>query len=207
MAAMTDGSITIAPFPWARRKKRSFDRIIGCYDPDTRPKKIIRFHRPNPPDLLVLKFVDLDEPAPAPHDIRSELRLPSVDDLKAALAFDREDASLLIHCHAGISRSTAIALAILSQRLGPGKESEAMDELLRLRPEAVPNLHIKGWQTKSWGGQGACLAPCWNAKHLRRRNVDSRTGRPISTTMTSAKRGASMPVSNDAVTRRRRRST
>lgn len=142
MATMTDGSITIAPFPWARRKKRSFDRIIGCYDPDTRPKKIVRFHRPNPPDLLVLKFVDLDEPAPAPHDIRPELRLPSVDDLKAALAFDREDASLLIHCHAGISRSTAIALAILSQRLGPGKESEAMDELLRIRPEAVPNLHI-----------------------------------------------------------------
>lgn len=121
---MTPGSITIAPFPWARRKKRHFDRIIGCYDPDTRPRTIIRFHRPDPLELLILKFVDLDLPAPPPHQDRPELRLPSTDDVRTALAFDREHESLLVHCHAGISGSTAIALAILSKRLGDRKPSQ-----------------------------------------------------------------------------------
>ena len=136
------GSITIAPYTWAKRKKREFDRIIGCYDPDTQRRKIIQFHLPDPPALLVLKFVDLDEPAPPPHDARKELRLASGDDLVSALEFDRPEERLLVHCHAGISRSSAIALAILAGRMGAGNERIAVGELFRIKPEAVPNLHV-----------------------------------------------------------------
>ena len=50
--------------------------------------------------------------------------------------------SLLIHCQVGVSRSTAIALAILADRLGPGQEGEALQALLRLRPQAIPNLLV-----------------------------------------------------------------
>jgi predicted protein tyrosine phosphatase len=139
---VNSGSITIAPFTWAKRRKRDFDRIIGCYDPDTWQGKIIQFHRPDPPDLLVLKFVDLDEPAPPPHDTRQELHLPTRDDVQAALDFDRPNEKLLIHCHAGISRSTALALAILAARMGTGTEKDAVEELIRIRAEAVPNFEI-----------------------------------------------------------------
>ncbi|NQU11734.1 dual specificity protein phosphatase family protein [bacterium] len=49
---------------------------------------------------------------------------------------------LLIHCYAGISRSTATALAILMQVYGQGREEEAVRHLFRIRPQAAPNPRI-----------------------------------------------------------------
>lgn len=47
---------------------------------------------------------------------------------------------LLVHCHAGISRSTAVAIGILCQHgLNP---SEATQKILDIRPQAFPNRHI-----------------------------------------------------------------
>lgn len=49
---------------------------------------------------------------------------------------------LLIHCYAGVSRSTAMALAILMMFYGPGGEVQAVGHLLQLRPQAMPNARI-----------------------------------------------------------------
>jgi predicted protein tyrosine phosphatase len=46
---------------------------------------------------------------------------------------------LLVHCAAGISRSTAAAFAILAQALGPGRETEAINHVVTIRPECFPN--------------------------------------------------------------------
>lgn len=47
---------------------------------------------------------------------------------------------LLVHCHAGISRSTAVACGILCQHgLFPDM---AVKQMLSIRPQAFPNLHI-----------------------------------------------------------------
>jgi len=43
-----------------------------------------------------------------------------------------------VHCYAGISRSTAAALAILCQ-FNPGRELEAAQALRRAAPHARPN--------------------------------------------------------------------
>ena len=48
---------------------------------------------------------------------------------------------LLVHCHAGISRSTASA-AILMAQFNPGRETDAFLRLLDLRPHAWPNTRL-----------------------------------------------------------------
>lgn len=45
----------------------------------------------------------------------------------------------LIHCEAGISRSTAAAAIIARVLAGPGSESEAVALIRKLVPEAAPN--------------------------------------------------------------------
>ncbi len=52
------------------------------------------------------------------------------------------DARLLIHCFAGISRSTAVAFAVLCQAAGVGHERAVFELLKRIRPQLVPNRLI-----------------------------------------------------------------
>ena len=49
---------------------------------------------------------------------------------------------VLIHCEAGVSRSTAAALIMYACWLGPGREREAMGRVLAQRPVAVPNRRM-----------------------------------------------------------------
>lgn len=53
-----------------------------------------------------------------------------------------ESGTLLIHCEAGISRSTATALIIYTYWLGPGREDEAMRRVAAQRPYAIPNRRM-----------------------------------------------------------------
>ncbi|HET6891661.1 MAG TPA: hypothetical protein VFH31_11210 [Pyrinomonadaceae bacterium] len=49
---------------------------------------------------------------------------------------------VLIHCEAGVSRSTAAALIMYACWFGPGREKDAMDRVLKQRPIAIPNPRI-----------------------------------------------------------------
>ena len=64
--------------------------------------------------------------------------------VRSALVFARQwdQPSLLIHCHAGMSRSPAIALAILADWLGEGREDEAVKELIKVAPLCTPNMLV-----------------------------------------------------------------
>jgi predicted protein tyrosine phosphatase len=53
-----------------------------------------------------------------------------------------ESGTLLIHCEAGISRSTATALIMYAYWLGPGHEEEAMRRVVAQRPYAMPNRRM-----------------------------------------------------------------
>ena len=89
------------------------------------------------PPQRILSFDDISAPidnwvAPEDHHIRS------------ALVFARrwDQPSLLIHCHAGMSRSPAIALAVLADWLGEDLEDEAVKELIKVAPLCTPNMLV-----------------------------------------------------------------
>jgi predicted protein tyrosine phosphatase len=57
-------------------------------------------------------------------------------------AAQEEDTHLLVHCHAGVSRSTAAMALILAQALPEVSAKRIFGEVLRIRPQAWPNLRI-----------------------------------------------------------------
>jgi predicted protein tyrosine phosphatase len=81
------------------------------------------------PHRLDLRFDDV--PCAEIQMVDGLWRGPTMADLEAALEFARTaPAPLIVHCEAGRSRSTGIALAILADRLGPGHEDEAVQQLM-----------------------------------------------------------------------------
>ena len=83
---------------------------------------------------LVLCFDDISIPV-------DDYILPQKKHIEKALDFAESigNGSLIIHCVAGISRSSAIALAIIAKSLGIGKEDQAIKELQILNPYCLPN--------------------------------------------------------------------
>jgi predicted protein tyrosine phosphatase len=89
---------------------------------------------------LRLRFHDVIEAQPgwvAPERWDVELLLAFGRDLVAS-----NTTHLLIHCHAGVSRSTAAAILVLAQTCPDRPANEAVQEVVRLRPRAWPNLRI-----------------------------------------------------------------
>lgn len=127
--------IDILPLSSARRHKRRYDAVITVEDPGIRAVKRLRFHNTPHPDHLVLRCEDID-------DRDDTIAVPHPSHMAAALAFARANAGarLMVHCHAGVCRSTAIGLAILAEKFGAGAEERAVMALLETNPDAVPNL-------------------------------------------------------------------
>lgn len=149
--------IEIGSRNWAHRHKRRFSGVLTIEDPDARRR--LRFAG-SPPEQLVLRFVDMDDdwPEPVPPGDAELHRLATEDDVQRGLDFAARHSTLLVHCEAGVGRSTAMALAIIAQRLGAGREGEALAEVLRLRPEASPNLRVTMRADSLLGRGGALLA-------------------------------------------------
>lgn len=165
-------NIWIMGLTQARRHKRAFDAVITIEDPDVRHSHCLRFHNKPHPAHLVLQFDDLD----APQDGFTHCTL---DHAASALEFGRsaQGRRLMIHCRAGVARSTATALGILSDRLGPGQEQEAIAELVRLRNCAVPNFQMVEHMDRLLGRNGALLAAVtsWSNAipgHVERRRLN-----------------------------------
>jgi len=95
-------------------------------------------------DYLQLTFGDVisDEDAKA-----CQTKAPDLNDVRRAIVFGRMafreiESRLLISCDYGASRSPSLAFVILSDQMGPGCEKEALDEILRIRPDSVPNSRV-----------------------------------------------------------------
>jgi predicted protein tyrosine phosphatase len=86
------------------------------------------------------------------HDIIDEtagMLLPQQADVENVLAFGRDlmaepapERHLLVHCHAGISRSTASMMLILAQARPQATGKDIVAHVVQIRPRAWPNLRI-----------------------------------------------------------------
>lgn len=93
-------------------------------------------------EKLELRFHDVIEPMPG-------MVMPREEHVRALLDFGRDllaeppaDAHLLVHCHAGISRSTAAMTLILAQALPDLPAEAVLAEVVRIRDKAWPNLRM-----------------------------------------------------------------
>lgn len=152
--------LTISGSSWAKRHRRDFSAVLSIEDPGTRHG--LRFHKTPHPDHLILRFVDLDRPPPAPYNELPIFRMASMQDIEDGLAFARNCDNLLVHCQVGISRSPAFVLGILMERLG--SEDAAFAELAKIRPEAVPNKHVINLIDQLLGSNLSASLDKWDAR-------------------------------------------
>ena len=113
---------------------------------------------------LALRFHDIIEPVP-------DRLPPSRRNVEELLAFSRElDAGhLLVHCHAGVSRSTAAAALILAQASPDQPAQDVFNAVVRLRPRAWPNLRMLEFGDELLGRNGEIIAA---AARVYRRVLD-----------------------------------
>jgi predicted protein tyrosine phosphatase len=100
------------------------------------------------------------------HDIVDEtpgMRLAEPADVAALLRFGRDlmregGAHLLVHCHMGISRSSAAMALILAQARPHRPALEALAEVRRIRPRIWPNLRVVELGDAALGRRGELVA-------------------------------------------------
>jgi predicted protein tyrosine phosphatase len=86
-----------------------------------------------------------------------ELLIPVIEKVDQHL---RSDAPrLLVHCHAGVSRSTGMAYGAIAMLLGEGREVEAFDQLMTITRKPWPNRRVVEVVDAYLGRNGALLAP------------------------------------------------
>jgi predicted protein tyrosine phosphatase len=100
------------------------------------------------------------------------------------IAEQEADAHLLVHCHAGVSRSTAAVALILAQTLPEVSANRIFGEVLRIRPQAWPNVRILEFGDAMLGRRGELLAA---AAGLYRAQLDR--GQYVAEQMRSGGRG------------------
>jgi predicted protein tyrosine phosphatase len=141
MAVMLPFTITVCGFAELDAHCRAgVSHVLSILDPGAPiPEELAAF---SPHQRLELRFHDIvadlqDMEPPGPNHIRQLLTLG-----RELSAVRSGHPHLLVHCHAGFSRSPA-ALALLLAQAQPTLAAELLTaEVLRIRPNAWPNLRI-----------------------------------------------------------------
>jgi predicted protein tyrosine phosphatase len=131
-----------------RHSARGVTHVLSILDPEwPEPEAFGGF---DPHARATLRFHDAIEPG-------AGVVLPQKSDIEAILAFGRDagdERHLLIHCHAGISRSTAAMLMILAQAHPSETEGAIVERLVEIRPQAWPNSRMVAFADKLLGREG-----------------------------------------------------
>lgn len=130
----------------AGHRARDVTHVLSILDPawpDPEPLRGFDLHR-----RLKLNFHDVieaEEGWVAPERCDVELLLAfarELGELRREPGEDPLSPHLLVHCHAGLSRSTAAAILILAQHDPALSAHDVIGRVIRLRPRAWPNLRM-----------------------------------------------------------------
>ena len=148
---LNSGAIHVAPLSAVHevaRKLPSYD-LLTLLSPDTETNALAAL---TPRRRLHLVFHDIVE-------ARDGLIMPDAALIDSVLDFGRaraDEAPLLIHCWAGISRSSAAAYILACDR-HPGRESEIAEALRARAPFATPNRLMVALADDLLGCNGAMV--------------------------------------------------
>jgi predicted protein tyrosine phosphatase len=136
--------------------------LLSIIDPATPEPPLFAFDPPR--HRLTLRFHDVILPHP-------DYVRPTRADMEKVLEFGRtlpggDPAHLLVHCHMGISRSTAAATAILLQAHPGLDEDEALAHIHSIRAKAWPNSLMMSHADALLGREGRLMAAL--ARHYRK---------------------------------------
>ncbi len=121
------------------QRERSVTHVLSILDPDHPDPEAFGSYDPH--HRTILRFHDIINPVEG-------LILPAPEHVEAVLRFGDEVASehagkveghLLVHCHMGVSRSTAAMLTLLAQTHPEEREDRLFERLTEIRPQAWPN--------------------------------------------------------------------
>jgi predicted protein tyrosine phosphatase len=133
---------------------RQVTHVLSVLDPDW--PDLDAFGAYGEHHRATLRFHDIIDP-------QAGRVMPAPEHMEAVLAFGRsldqtQEGHLLVHCHAGVSRSTASMLAMLAQA-EPGADEDALFARLRaIRPQAWPNSVMVGHADDLLGRGGRLVA-------------------------------------------------
>lgn len=135
----------------SRSEGAKVDCLVSIGGPEQRLPR--GFHRP--PFRLRLLFHDVMEDA-------AFFVAPCEEDVARLIRFARPHAGtarrFIVHCEAGISRSTASAIILYAVWLGAGREDEAVSRVYECVPQAAPNPTLVRLADAQLGREGALIA-------------------------------------------------
>ena len=151
--------------------------IVSLIDPDLHDARRPVF----PPGIRVLQqpFFDVERPADLAADSATIAQVTTFLAAWTKRIAAGETTRLLVHCHMGISRSTAVAYTSLAMVAGPGHEHAAFDQLLNVTIKPWPNRLVVALADADLGRGGALLDPLdsYRAAHPRRYRAYGRLNR------------------------------
>lgn len=124
---------------------RGVTHVLSILDPEyPDPQAFSSFAQPQ---RVTLRFHDAIEPAPglilpAPHHVETVLEFGRA---VAGAPAQPDQGHLLVHCHVGVSRSTAAMAMLLAQANPSEDEDRIFARLLEIRPKAWPNSRMIGF--------------------------------------------------------------
>ena len=128
--------------------------VLSMLDPDRLDVDAFSTYAPHHRTLL--RFHDIIDPEPGkvmPTAAHVEAILQFGEELATSRA-NRRDGHLLVHCHMGVSRSTAGMLSLLAQLYPDEPEANLFERLRRIRPQAWPNSVMIGYADELLGRKG-----------------------------------------------------
>lgn len=148
-------------------RNNNINHVISLIDPDaiSHMYEFMTYNAKANWDYFVfydVEYEPYDGPKPEKEDVERMVEI-----YKEMMASERS-INLLVHCHAGISRSAATALVLLYML--EKDETKAFNRLIDIRPICYPNLRILNFADEILGSKLAELITIWrNAPEWERK--------------------------------------